>query len=133
MFVTPKEQGDAESLIDRVIPRLQHANSAVVLTAIKVLMYLLNYVTDESYITTVCKKISPTLVTLIGCDPEIQYVALRNALLIIQKRPEVLSNEMKVFFCKYNDPIYVKLSKLEIMFRLANESNVELMLAELKE
>lgn len=38
-----------------------------------------------------------------------------------------------MFFCKYNDPIYVKLSKLEIMFRLANEQTVDVMLAELKE
>lgn len=65
--------------------------------------------------------------------PEIQYVALRNILLVMQKRPRILENEMKVFFCKYNDPIYVKLSKLEVMFRLVNEKNAEIMLNELKE
>ncbi len=31
---------------------------------------------------------------------------------------------MKVFFVKYNDPIYVKLEKLDIMIRLANQSNI---------
>lgn len=62
-----------------------------------------------------------------------QYVALRNILLIIQRRPTVLKKEVKVFFCKYNDPIYVKLAKLEIIYRLADESNVEQVLAELKE
>jgi len=30
-----------------------------------------------------------------------------------------------VFFCKYNDPIYVKLEKLEIMIKLASEKNVD--------
>jgi vesicle coat complex subunit len=40
---------------------------------------------------------------------------------------------MKVFFCKYNDPIYVKLAKLEIIFRLANANNVDQVLSELKE
>ena len=34
---------------------------------------------------------------------------------------------------KYNDPIYVKLEKLDIMIRLANSSNVAQVLAELKE
>ena len=43
-----------------------------------------------------------------------QYVALRNINLIVQKRPSILANEMKVFFCKYNDPIYVKMEKLEV-------------------
>ncbi len=62
-----------------------------------------------------------------------QYVALRNILLIIQRRPTVLKNDVKVFFCKYNDPIYVKLAKLEIMYRLANEENVKEVLAELEE
>lgn len=62
-----------------------------------------------------------------------QYVALRNILLIIQRRPAVLRNDVKVFFCKYNDPIYVKLSKLEIIYRLADRSNVAQVLAELQE
>lgn len=73
------------------------------------------------------------IVTLLSSGPEVQYVALRNILLIIQRRPEVLRNDMKVFFCKYNDPIYVKLAKLEIMFRLAQSGSVDQVLSELKE
>jgi vesicle coat complex subunit len=38
-----------------------------------------------------------------------------------------------MFFVKYNDPIYVKLEKLEIMIKLANERNVDPVLAEFKE
>ncbi len=30
-----------------------------------------------------------------------------------------------MFFCKYNDPIYVKMEKLEIMIRLVSERNVD--------
>ena len=40
---------------------------------------------------------------------------------------------MKVFFVKYNDPIYVKLEKLDIMIRLTNQSNIAQVLSELKE
>ena len=40
---------------------------------------------------------------------------------------------MKVFFVKYNDPIYVKLEKLDIMIRLTNPSNITQVLGELKE
>jgi vesicle coat complex subunit len=53
--------------------------------------------------------------------------------LILQKRPEVLSNEIRVFFCKYNDPPYVKMEKLEIMVKLCNDRNVDQLLSELKE
>jgi AP-2 complex subunit beta-1 len=63
----------------------------------------------------------------------VQYVALRNILLIIQRRPAILANDVRVFFCKYNDPIYVKMAKLEIMYRLTRQDNVQEVLAELKE
>lgn len=39
-------------------------------------------------------------------------------------RPEILKQEIKVFFVKYNDPIYVKLEKLDIMIRLASHANI---------
>ena len=35
-------------------------------------------------------------VTLLSAEPEIQYVALRNINLIVQKRPDILKQEMKV-------------------------------------
>lgn len=60
-------------------------------------------------------------------------MALRNINLLLQKQPDILSKEMRVFFCKYNDPPYVKLEKLQIMIRIANEKNVDQLLMELKE
>jgi AP-1 complex subunit beta-1 len=73
------------------------------------------------------------LVTLVSSPPEVQYVALRNIDLILQKQPDILSRELRVFFCKYNDPAYIKFQKLEIMVRIANDKNVDQLLAELKE
>jgi len=93
----------------------------------------MNYMDNKKLIEHICKKMGPPLVTLLSSGPEVQYVALRNILLIIQRRPSVLKNDVKVFFCKYNDPIYVKLAKLEIMYRLASEDNVKEVLAELEE
>ncbi|KAG0707810.1 adaptin N terminal region-domain-containing protein [Suillus ampliporus] len=129
----PEEHTDAEVMAERVIVQLQHANSAVVLTSIKVLLYLMNYMDNRRLIDYICRKMGPPLVTLLSSGPEVQYVALRNILLIIQRRPTVLKNDVKAFFCKYNDPIYVKLAKLEIMYRLAREENAREVLAELEE
>lgn len=66
-------------------------------------------------------------------EPEVQWVALRNINLLLQKRADILQNEMRVFFCKYNDPAYVNIEKLDIMVRLAGEKNVDALLSELKE
>ncbi|KAK9908655.1 hypothetical protein WJX75_001085 [Coccomyxa subellipsoidea] len=128
-----KEAKDAESIVERVVPRLQHANSAVVLSAVKVVLLQLPLIADEAATKALIKKLGPPLVTLLSEEAEVQYVALRNINLIVQKHPEVLSHEIKVFFCKYNDPIYVKLEKLDIMIALANERNIDQVLLELKE
>ncbi|CAK5264578.1 unnamed protein product [Mycena citricolor] len=129
----PERHADAEVMAERIIVQLQHANSAVVLTTMKILLYLMNYMENRKLIDYICKKMGPPLVALLSSGPEVQYVALRNILLIIQRRPAVLKNDVKVFFCKYNDPIYVKLAKLEIMYRLARSENAKEVLAELQE
>lgn len=64
MFVIPKEPGDAEGLIDRIISRLQHANSALVLSSMKVILYLLSFIRDSEYVDGIYRKIAPTLGTL---------------------------------------------------------------------
>jgi len=130
---SPAEPREAESIAERVAPRLAHANSAVVLSTIRVLMRLLEFTNSAEFVKAMYKKMAPPLVTLLQKEPEIQYVALRNINLVIQKRPQVLQYEMKVFFCKYNDPIYVKMEKLEIMIMLVSERTIEQVLLELKE
>lgn len=131
---TAKDEREAQSICERITPRLAHANAAVVLSAVKCLMKFMELmVSDSEFVKNLSKKLAPPLVTLLSSEPEVQYVALRNINLIVQKRPELLKHEMKVFFVKYNDPIYVKLEKLDIMIRLASEANIVQVLSELKE
>lgn len=124
---------EAESIVERVTPRLQHANCAVVLSAVKMILQQMELITSTDVVRNLCKKMAPPLVTLLSAEPEIQYVALRNINLIVQRRPTILAHEIKVFFCKYNDPIYVKMEKLEIMIKLASDRNIDQVLLEFKE
>eukprot|EP00581_Thalassiosira_minuscula_P012484 CAMPEP_0183728516 /NCGR_PEP_ID=MMETSP0737-20130205/28241_1 /TAXON_ID=385413 /ORGANISM="Thalassiosira miniscula, Strain CCMP1093" /LENGTH=920 /DNA_ID=CAMNT_0025960477 /DNA_START=89 /DNA_END=2851 /DNA_ORIENTATION=+ len=134
---TPAEPREAEGIIERVTPRLQHANSAVVMSAVKVILSYMGVMggnaANAEGLRALTRKLAPPLVTLLNSEPEIQYVALRNINLIVQKRPSILENEIKVFFCKYNDPIYVKMEKLEIIIKLVSERNIDQVLLELKE
>ena len=130
---TPANGREAEGIIERVTPRLQHANSAVVLSAVKIVLSYLDLISNQDTVRALSRKLAPPLVTLLNSEPEIQYVALRNINLIVQKRPQILEHEIKVFFCKYNDPIYVKMEKLEIIIRLVSERNIEQVLLEFKE
>jgi AP-1 complex subunit beta-1 len=103
------------------------------MSAVKVIMRYMAIIDDDSVLRTLSRKMAPPLVTLLSAEPEIQYVALRNINLIVQRAPQILAHEIKVFFCKYNDPIYVKMEKLEIMIKLVSEKNIEQVLLEFKE
>jgi len=129
----PTGAHDAESITERVTARLSHANPAVVLTAIKVILKCMEYVDNSEVLRMLAKKLNPPLVTLLSSEPEVQYVSLRNIRLIVQRRPGILASDVKMFFCKYNDPIYVKLEKVDIMCMLVSEKNFDQVLLELKE
>lgn len=57
----PEKHADAELMAERVIIQLQHGNSAVVLTTIKVLLYLMNYMENRKLMEYICKKMGPPL------------------------------------------------------------------------
>lgn len=129
----PKNGREAESIIERITPRLQHSNSAVVMGSVKIIVNCLDLLDNPDTVKALGRKMSPPLITLLSAEPEIQYIALRNINIVVQKHPHVLSGEIRVFFCRYNDPIYVKMEKLELIVLLCTERNAEQVLLELKE
>lgn len=134
MNYVPQTHKDAIVMIEKVLPRLQHANSSVVLTTVRLIVYLINYIPDfEKEIPHMEKRITPAFVILLAKPPEIQYLALRNCIILLQSRPNLLKLDVKDFLTKYNDPIYIKATKLEIIFLLANEHNIDVVLRELRE
>lgn len=134
MNFVPQTNNDSVALIERLLPRLQHANSSVVLSTVRVIVYLINYVLDlDKSLPHLEKRITPAFVILLSKPPEIQYLALRNCIILLQSRPNLLKLDVKDFLTKYNDPIYIKATKLEIIFLLANQKNIHVVLRELKE
>ena len=128
----PQTQHEASGLTEHVVPRLQHGNSAVVLAAVRLLIYLANYMQGDE-VEMLYTKLGPPLITLLGKSSEIQFVALRNIDLIVAQAPHLLANKIGAFFCKFSEPLYLKLAKVEIIVRLANEGNAAQVISELKE
>lgn len=127
------DEREAEHICERVMPQFQHANGAVVLSAVKVVLVHIEALRKPEFVRHLVRKMAPPLVTLISSEPEMQWIALRSINLILQRHPDILSNELRVFFCKYNDPPYVKAEKVDVMIRLASEHNVDMLLSELRE
>ncbi|KAJ2817942.1 hypothetical protein FBU31_006049, partial [Coemansia sp. 'formosensis'] len=93
----------------------------------------MNYVAQVETLEPILRKLSPPLVTLLTSGPEVQYITLRNIQLLLQRWPTILHNQLRAFFCKYDDPIYVKLAKLEVILSLTTEENARVVLTELTE
>jgi AP-1 complex subunit beta-1 len=79
----PKQFKDVDETIQRVIPNLAHSNCAVVLSATKVVLKYMDFVQGLDKIRSICRKLAPPLISLMGGDPEIQYIAIRNINVII--------------------------------------------------
>ncbi|KAK8828044.1 adaptor protein complex 1 or 2, subunit beta 5 [Blastocystis sp. ATCC 50177/Nand II] len=129
----PQDEAEAIIIVEKTLPRLQHANVGVVMGAIKVI--LLNVEDcDEELTRAALNKLAHALVSLTSVESaELRYVVLRSMRLIVQKVPNLLSQNIQVFFCKYNDPYYVKMEKLELLISLATPKYIERVLSELKE
>ncbi|CAN3483970.1 AP-2 complex subunit beta [Diutina catenulata] len=136
MGYVPQTADEAVDLIEVVVACLSHENSGVVLNAIKIIVYLSNYAPKEFLLQAVPqlpKRIGNSLVSLLAKPSEIQFLALRNAILLLLGRRYLIAVEVSMFFCNYDDPIYVKDTKLEIIYLLADEANVPVVLRELEE
>lgn len=134
MSYAPNTTEESLQLIENIMPLLQHENSSVVLNSIKVIIFYSNYVSKpELIIPTLPKRLGSSLVSLLSKPSEIQFLVLRNVILLLLGQKKLVSFEVEMFFCKYDDPIYVKDTKLEIIYLLANEFNVEIVLRELEE
>ncbi|AMD21789.1 HFL067Cp [Eremothecium sinecaudum] len=130
-----RDSSEAQDIIFRVTPHLQHVNPAVVLASVKVLVKNLDMLTADAQKQSL-EKVSTALVSLMSTPPEMQYVALRNIRILLQKYPELLAKELCIFYVKFNDPLYIKLEKMDIMVRLASNANTKqctMLLNELRE
>jgi vesicle coat complex subunit len=122
----------SEEIIESVIPRLSHANPAVVMSALKVILKFLDLVENVDNVRNYSKKISGSLMTVITSGYEIQYLLLRSMHAIVQKRPGLLDKEFRYFFIQYTDPVYIKMEKMDILYKLADSKNFEFLMQEFK-
>ena len=129
----------AELVCSRVLSKLQHANAAVVLATVRIIVsYLEKWCKNgqnEETAALYLGKIGPPLVSLVSgrAENEIRYIALRNISVILNRYPGLLHAQTRVFFVKYNDPIYIKMEKLDILLQLVNHDNVTVILSEFNE
>ena len=131
MNYNKKVDKKSEMIIEAVVPLFNHINPAVIMSAIKVVLKYLDYIEDEKKVQNYSKKLSMCLISLMDSVPEMRFLLLRAMHCIIQKRHYLFDKDFKPFFIKPYEPIYVKFEKLDILYKLCDNSNYEMILNEL--
>ncbi|KOG98598.1 Apl1p [Saccharomyces eubayanus] len=130
--VVPQHYLDANEMIELALPYLQQVNTYVVLNTLKFIMYLLNYV--DVIKESLAEKLSNSVIALLDKPPELQFLVLRNViLLLLSRESSLLRLDISYFFIEYNDPIYIKDTKLECLYLLADKETLPRILEELEQ
>ncbi|KAH3683251.1 hypothetical protein WICPIJ_005779 [Wickerhamomyces pijperi] len=126
--------------IHRVTPLLNSQNSAIVLHTLKLVLYLLNFsntspsaaATSTTSLHETVAKLTHAISTLLTHphSPEIKFLTLRNVILLTLSKSTVFQTYdiPTLFFCAYDDPTYIKDTKLEILYLLSTASNLSHMI-----
>jgi len=134
LYYRPRTPREAQAIIERCAPRLQHANTALVLAAVRVIVLFLPLTNIEgAQMDANYEKLMPPLVSLLSLEPEVQFVALKTIATLIDLHPNHFRFDPSVFYYPYNDPPYIKRMKVECLVRLVNEENVRTVVGELQD
>lgn len=126
------EMFDIMNILDTL---LKHSSSAVVLSVTKIFLDLTRDNRDLQI--EVMKRLRGPLLTLMAsATPELAYTVLVHIQALCQRGntyAEVFAPEYKQFFCRYNEPSYIKTVKIDILTALADETSAEPIVGELSE
>lgn len=65
----PKNQEEAEMIVDRVLPRLSHINPSVVFGCIKLVVRYFDFMSNQELIKNLTKKVASSIVSVVSFTP----------------------------------------------------------------
>ena len=83
----PENNSQAERILDKVSSLMLSKNSGVVLSAIKVMMKMLENLEDINTIRDFNRKIVESLTSFTSREKEINFIALKNIAIIAERQP----------------------------------------------
>uniref|UniRef100_A0A7S4RGM6 AP complex subunit beta n=1 Tax=Alexandrium monilatum TaxID=311494 RepID=A0A7S4RGM6_9DINO len=126
------EMFDIMNILDSL---LKQSSSAVVLAVTKIFVDLTSNRPDLQ--VEVLRRLKGPLLTLMAAaTPELAYTVLVHIQALCSRggeNLEVFGPDFKQFFCRYNEPSYIKTVKIEILTMLADAGSAEPVVSELSE
>lgn len=125
------DQSQAHNIIQKISTRLIQANSGISISAVRCCLNMCNVINDPEFTKETFDRIMISLVSLFNNGHGIQYSVLKSIFIILQKYRQLFDDEVCIFFCKYDDPLYIKLEKIDIILTLTTDKNIVKVLEEL--
>lgn len=113
---------DHRLLLRTCKPLLNSRNASVVMAVAQ----LYHHCAPRNEVSIVARA----LIRLLRGHKEVQYIVLSNIATMSVQRKDMFEPFLKSFYVRSNDPIHVKLLKLEILTNLASETNISTILRE---
>lgn len=134
---TPKEENDIFGIMNLLDAKLKQSSTALVLAAIK--LFLKYAVIKENLFGQIIERVKQPLLTLLTSTEvdgyETTFVVLEHILFVVSTLGgrEHFEKSYKHFFCKVDEPTYIKTVKIDILKYLACNSNMSDIFNELEE
>jgi vesicle coat complex subunit len=129
------DEGEMFDIMNILDALLKQSSSAVVLAVTKIFMDLTS--NRRELQLEVMKRLRAPLLTLMAtATPELAYTVLVHIQALCMRgvqHSEVFGSEFKQFFCRYNEPSYIKTVKIDILTSLADANSSEAIVQELSE
>ncbi|XP_076304778.1 LOW QUALITY PROTEIN: AP-4 complex subunit beta-1-like [Tachypleus tridentatus] len=128
----PESQEELLTFLNSLDEHLEHSNPAIVLSVTDFLNLLLK--SSLSHLAQeVIEHVTPKLCFyLASTNHELVFASLEFIEKHLKEHLTVFSQRLNNFFCKFSDPVFVKLKKLTMLPILATASNVKDIVDELK-
>ncbi|KAF2077808.1 hypothetical protein CYY_000853 [Polysphondylium violaceum] len=133
---TPKDEDEVLDILNLLDDKLKQSNSALVLGIVKLFIKITEgYPVLEDIHNEVYERVKDPLITLVESSEsnETAYTILCHIYLLMSRSPHLFEREYRHFYCKYNDPIYIKSLKIKILSDIASNHTNALHFACIKE
>lgn len=130
-----QDEGEMFDIMNILDSLLKQSSSAVVLAVTKTFIDLTSNRRDLQ--VSVLQRLKAPLLTLSSTStPELAYTVLVHVQSLVAHSPDnvaVFGADFKQFFCRYNEPSYIKSTKIEILTLLTDDVSAETIVGELSE
>ncbi|KYQ90268.1 adaptor-related protein complex 4 [Tieghemostelium lacteum] len=130
---TPSTEDEIIDILNLFDEKLKQSNSALILAIVKLFLKITE--NETSIHEQVYDRIKLPMISLMenSESAETSFSILSHIHLLNSRQPTLFQKDYKHFYCKYNDPMYIKALKIKILKEISCQENHKDILQELSE